>query len=92
MVGTELQKTRPCLVVSPPELNDALRTVIVAPITTGSKPAKYRVPIVFDGKHCFVLLDQLRTLDKIRLVKRLGFINAKLLATTLATLQEVFAP
>ena len=82
---------RPCMVVSPPELHDHLRTVIVAPMTTGNKPAPYRVPIQFGGKIGLVLLDQLRTLDKTRLVKRLGVAKPATLHTVLATLQQVFA-
>jgi len=91
-VGSELQKTRPCVVVSPPEMHDSLRTVIVAPMTTGSKPAPFRIPLTFGGKHGLILLDQLRMLDKLRLSKRLGAVSAKTLAATLAVLQEVFAP
>jgi mRNA interferase MazF len=91
-VGSEIQKTRPCLIVSPPELHDYLRTVIVAPMTTGSKPSSYRVPIAFQGKRGSILLDQVRTLDKIRLRKRLGKAHAKTIAAVLSTLQEMFAP
>lgn len=90
-VGSEIKKTRPCVVISPPEMHEYLRTVIVAPMTTGSKAAPYRIPIHFSGKKGLILLDQIRTLDKERLVKRLGSVNAKTLAATLNTLQEVFA-
>ena len=90
-VGSEIQKTRPCLVVSPPEMHDHLRTVIVAPMTTGSRPAPYRVQLSFSGKKGLILLDQIRTLDQIRLVKRLGAVSPKTLATVLAMLQETFA-
>ena len=90
-VGSEIKKTRPCVVISPPEMHNYLRTVIVAPMTRGNKPAPYRVPINFSGKKGLILLDQVRTLDKARLVKKLGSVNAKTLAATLNALQEAFA-
>ena len=90
-VGREIQKTRPCVVISPPELHDHLRTVIVAPMTTKSRPAPYRVSVVFSQKKGLVLLDQIRTIDKTRLVKKLGAIPANTLSVALRTLQEVFA-
>jgi mRNA interferase MazF len=90
-VGSEVRKSRPCVVVSPPEMHDYLRTVIVAPMTTGSHPAPFRVPIRFQGKAGLILLDQIRTLDKTRLVKRLGAAHASTLETVLHTLQDVFA-
>ncbi len=89
-VGSEIQKTRPCVVVSPAEMHDYLRTVIVAPMTSGSKPAPFRIPLTFQGKKGLILLDQVRTLDKVRLVKKLGAVSAKTLTATLETLQEVF--
>ena len=89
-VGSEIQKTRPCVVVSPDEMNAHLRTVIVAPMTTGSRPAAFRVPLSFQGKKGLIVLDQIRTVDKGRLAKRLGAVSAKTLALTLAALQEVF--
>lgn len=91
-VGSEIQKTRPCVVVSPPELHQHLRTVIVAPMTTGSKPAGFRIPITFKGKSGLILLDQIRTLDKSRLVRREGAVHSVTLKRTLATLQAMFAP
>jgi mRNA interferase MazF len=91
-VGSEIRKTRPCVVISPPEMHGVLRTAIVAPMTTGSKPAPYRVPLTFEGKHGLILLDQIPTLGQARLLKRLGKINAKTLTSTLDTLQEIFAP
>lgn len=90
-VGSEIRKTRPCLIISPPEIHDHLRTVLVAPMTTGNKPAPYRIPIVFGGEKGLVLLDQIRALDKTRLVKRLGKANSKTTATALETLRAVFA-
>lgn len=70
--GSETQKMRPCVMVSPAEINDHLRTVIAAPMTAGSDPASFRVPIAFGGKSGLVLLDQMRRLDKQRPVRRLG--------------------
>ena len=89
-IGSEIQKSRPCLIISPPELHDHLRTVIAAPMTTGSRPAGFRVPVSFQGKTGLVLLDQIRTLDKQRLVKRLGAVSAPTLAMTLTTLRNLF--
>ena len=91
-IGREIQKTRPCVIVSPPELHTVLPTVIVAPMTTGSRSARFRIALAFDGKHGFILLDQIRTLDKVRLVKRLGKVTPKTLRATLDVLQELFAP
>ncbi len=90
-VGSEIQKTRPCMVVSPAEMHDYLRTVIVAPMTTGSQPAPFRVLVTFGGKKGLILVDQVRTLDKTRLVKELGSVSSKVLSETLAVLQEAFA-
>lgn len=89
-VGSEIQKTRPCLIVSPPEIHDHLRTAIVAPLTTGSRPAGFRVALTFKGKRGLVLLDQIRAIDKQRLVKRLGKTSESTLAAILAGLREVF--
>lgn len=90
-VGSEIQKTRPCIVVSPPEMHDHLRTAIVAPMTTGSQPAPFRVPVTFQGKKGLILGDQIRALDKARLVKKLGSVSPKALSATLQVLQETFA-
>ena len=91
-VGSEIQKTRPCVVISPDEMHDYLRTVIVAPMTTGSRPAGFRIPITFQGKSGLILLDQIRTLDKSRLAKKVGAIHGATLEKTLRTLQAVFEP
>jgi len=90
-VGSEIRKSRPCVVVSPAEMHDHLRTVIVAPMTTGSRTAPFRIVVTHGGKKGLILLDQMRAVDKIRLVKKLGVAPAKTLASTLSTLQEVFA-
>lgn len=90
-VGSEIRKSRPCVVVSPPEVHDHLRTVIVAPMTTKGRPAPFRVPLSHGGKKGLILLDQIRAVDKARLAKKLGNVSAKTLSLTLDTLQEVFA-
>jgi mRNA interferase MazF len=90
-VGSEIKKSRPCVVMSPAELNDNLRTVMVAPMTSKGFTAPFRVPVTHAGTKGLIVLDQLRTVDKLRLVKRLGAVSAKTLTAALATLQEVFA-
>ena len=90
-VPSEIQKTRPCVIISPPEMSDYLRTVMVAPMTTGSRPAPFRIPVNFARKSGLILLDQLRTLDKQRLVRRLGAVQAKTRQVILARLRDVFA-
>jgi len=89
-IGGEIQETRLGVVVSPPEMHDYLRTVTVAPMTTGSRPAPYRIAVTFLGKDGLILLDQLRTLDKQRLVRRLGAVGGGTPALTLAGLREMF--
>lgn len=90
-VGSEIKKSRPCVVVSPAELHDHLKTVIVAPMTSKGFAAPFRVPVTHAGKKGLILLDQVRTVDKVRLAKRLGAVSAKTLSAGLTTLQEVFA-
>ena len=90
--GSEIRKARPCLVVSPDAANVHLRTLIVAPMTTGGKPYPTRVPCRFDGRDGLVVLDQLRTVDKARITGVLGRIEAATQAAVLATLGELFAP
>lgn len=90
-VGSEIQKSRPCVVVSPAELNAHLRTVIVAPMTSKGFSAPFRVPVTHAGSKGLIVLDQLWTVDKVRLVKRQGAVSSKTLISVLATLQELFA-
>ena len=87
-----LGPTRPCVVVSPDELNHHLRTVIVAPVTTGGKAYPWRLTCQFHRRTGFVALDQLRTVDTERLVRRLGALSSQTTAAVLAVLQEMFAP
>lgn len=91
-LGSEIRKTRPCLVVSPDEMNRAIRTVIVAPMTTRGRPYPTRVDCEFSGRSGQVALDQLRTVDRRRLVERLGSLDSGTGAAVLAVLQEMFAP
>jgi len=91
-VGSEIKKTRPCLVVSPDEINHNIRTVIVAPLTTKGQPYPTRVPCRFKVKEGQVVLDQIRTVDRSRLIKKLGKLDDKTAAAVLDVLQEMFAP
>ena len=91
-VGSKIQKTRPCLVISPDEMNRFIRTVIVAPMTTKGAEYPTRVPCRFQGKQGQVVLDQIRTVDKTRLVKRLGKVGEQTRAEVLSVLGEMFAP
>ena len=88
---SEIQKPRPCLVVSPDELNQYLRTVIVAPMTTGGRAYPWRVACRFQRRSGFVALDQLRTVDAERLLRRLGRLTPQVLTTVFQRLQEMFA-
>ena len=90
--GSEVQKTRPCVIISPDELNQALRTVIVAPMTTGGRAYPWRVPVSFARRTGHIALDQLRTVDEGRLLKLLGRIDAGTAERTLEVLADLFAP
>lgn len=89
--GGEMRKTRPCVIVSPDELNDHLRTFIVAPLTTGSHAYPFRVPCRFQSRAAHIVLDQIRTVDRERLQQRLGHVPARTLAGVVVVLQEMFA-
>jgi mRNA interferase MazF len=91
-VGGEIRKTRPCLVISPDEMNRFIKTVIVAPMTTKGASYPTRVPCKFQGKQGQVVLDQIRTADKTRLVRRLGRIDKQTREEVLTVLGEIFAP
>jgi mRNA interferase MazF len=90
-IGSEIQKTRPCLVVSPDEMNRNTSTVIIAPMTTKGREYPTRVACRFQGKDGQIVLDQLRTVDKVRLAKRLGRISATAQKAVLAVLAEIFS-
>lgn len=89
--GFEIQKTRPCLVISPDEMNLNLQTVIVAPMTTVTRPYPTRVRVRFQGKSGQVALDQLRAVDRQRLVRKLGKVSAEIAGVSAATLIEMFS-
>jgi mRNA interferase MazF len=90
-LGRKIRKTRPCVIVSPDELNGALTTFIVAPLTTGSHPYPFRIACRFAGKSGHVVLDQLRTVDRARLTKKVGRLGPSTLERVLGVLQEMFA-
>ncbi len=91
-VGSEIKTTRPCVIVSPDEMNHHIRTVIVAPMTPKGPDYPSRVACRFKGKHGQVVLDQIRTVDRTRLVRKLGRLDSKTSARVLEVLQEMFAP
>jgi mRNA interferase MazF len=90
-IGSEIQKTGPCLVVSPDEMNRHIATIIVAPMTTQGRAYPSRVPCQFEGKAGQVVLDLLQTVDKSRLVKHLAAIDSNTQTAVLATLAQMFA-
>ncbi len=90
-VGHEIKKTRPCLIISPDEMNRFISTVIVAPMTTKGRNYPTRVPCTFKGKKGQVILDQIRTVDKKRLMKKIGAISKQAQFSVLSILQEMFA-
>jgi mRNA interferase MazF len=89
--GSEIRRTRPCLIVSPDELNLHLRTAVIAPMTTGGQAYPWRIPCRFQQRAGFVALDQLRTVDRERLVKRLGRLTPTTVVAVLEGLQEMFS-
>lgn len=91
-VGVEIQKRRPCLIVSPDELNQIVKTIIIAPMTTKTRAFPTRVACEFEGKNGFIVLDQIRAIDKIRLGRKLGEIEQKTQSEVLEKLQEIFEP
>jgi mRNA interferase MazF len=90
-LGSEIQKTRPCLIISPDEMNRHIETIIIAPMTTKGRDYPTRVACTFEGKDGQIVLDQIRTVDKARLVKRLGKITENEQKQVLAVLAEMFA-
>ena len=91
-LGSEIQKTRPCVVISPDESNRYIKTVIIAPMTSKGRDYPTRIACQFQGTDGQIVIDQIRTIDKKRLVKRLGKLEKEIGLKTLATLQEMFAP
>ena len=90
-VGSEIQKTRPCLIISPNELNHNIRTIIIAPMTTKSRKYPTRVAVTFQSKSGQIVLDQIRTIDKKRLVKQIGTIHVTTQEKVLTALREMFS-
>jgi mRNA interferase MazF len=88
-IGHEIKKIRPCLAVSPNEMNDSIQTIIIAPMTTKSHPYPTRIPTIFEKKNGWIVLDQIRTVDRKRLIKRLGKIKKKEIAIVKNVLQEM---
>ena len=89
--GSEMRKTRPCLVISPDEMNRHLRTVLIAPMTTVERPYPTRVSLTFHGKHGQVALDQVRAVDRQRLVRRIGKVSAATAQAVSTVLVEMFS-
>ncbi|WP_194721048.1 type II toxin-antitoxin system PemK/MazF family toxin [Noviherbaspirillum malthae] len=90
-VGSVTQQRWPCVIVSPEEMDEYLSTLIVAPMSTHDMPAPFRIPVMFMGKQGLIMLDQIHTLEKARLIRKLGVIGDDTMAKTLEVLQEVFA-
>lgn len=89
-VGAEIRKTRPCVIVSPNETNRFLHTVIIAPLTSKGRAYPYRIPLIFQGKKGEIALDQLRSVDKSRLIKKLGIVGDKTAIALCTNLQDMF--
>jgi mRNA interferase MazF len=89
--GSEIRKTRPCLVISPDEMNAHLRTLIVAPMTTSGHAYPFRAECRFQGKAGYVVLDQVRPIDRDRIVQPLGRMTSQTMVLVLATMQEMFS-
>ena len=90
-VGSEIQKTRPCLIISPDEINRHIRTVIIAPMTTAGKDYPTRIACQFKKKKGYIVLDQIQTIDKTRLVKKLGTLDPETQLMVISVLQRLFA-
>ncbi len=90
-VGSEIKKTRPCVVISPDEMNKYIRTLIVAPMTSKIKSYPTRIPITFDGKEGSIVLDQIRTIDKSRIIRKLGTVDTKTISLVLEVLEKMFS-
>lgn len=90
-IGAEIQKTRPCLIISPDEMNRHIRTVIVAPMTTAGKDYPTRITCLFRDKKGHIFLDQIRTIDKARLIRKIGTIDSETQLKVISALQQLFA-
>jgi mRNA interferase MazF len=90
-IGKEIKKTRPCLIISPDDMNKYISTIIIAPMTTKGRNYPTRIPCQFDGKDGQIVLDQIRTVDKIRIIRKLGKINTSTQKEILTALTELFS-
>ncbi|HWE99491.1 MAG TPA: type II toxin-antitoxin system PemK/MazF family toxin [Caulobacteraceae bacterium] len=91
-IGSEIQKTRPCAIISPDELNRSMRTMLIVPMTTGARSAPFRIPVTFRGVAGLLLPDQMRAVDTKRAIRRLGSLDETTLASLLAVLAQLFSP
>lgn len=89
--GAEIKKTRPCLIISPDEMNRYIKTLIVVPMTSTLRDYPTRIPVIFDGKEGNIVLDQICTIDKSRIVKKLGTLNEETASLVLETLGKMFS-
>ena len=89
--GSEIQKTRPCVIISPNEMNAYISTLIIAPMTTKSRSYPTRISLNFDAKEGYIILDQIRTVDRERLIKKLGYVEKSIQTQILSVLREMFA-
>jgi len=89
-LGSEIQKTRPCVIVSPNEINDNLRTVVIAPMTSASRKYPTRVKVKHNNQEGWVVIDQIRTIDKIRVVKKFGSLSEKEIRECKRVIRETF--
>ena len=91
-LGAEIQKTRPCVIISPDEMNDYIQTVIIAPITSKERDYPTRISCIIQNRQGYIVLDQIRTIDKHRLIKKIGVIDESTQRQVLEILAEIFAP
>jgi mRNA interferase MazF len=91
-VGSEIRKVRPCVIISPDTMNARWRTVIIAPLTTGGRPFPFRIPSEVGGRSGLVVLDQMKTVDKQRCLRKRGTLDADTFSSVLVALQEMFLP
>lgn len=89
-IGSEIKKTRPCVIISPDEMNRPLNTIVIAPVTSKSKPYPTRVKIELEGKECWVVIDQIRTIDKRRIISTIGPLKEQEIKMTKAVIKETF--
>ena len=89
-IGSEIKKTRPCIIISPNEMNKHLRTIVVAPMTTKSRKYPTRIEVKHDGKTGWIIIDQIRTIDKQRIIRILGKLSNREIKETKSVMKETF--